>query len=127
MGYTSEKLESFRRSVRWPKRQRMFFIRHCEERQYLKLVDNKVHDESKVNKRRGNLLALIQPREVFNIFCINSSLQTQCREIASGMQQRLNKFISTKHLTAPRNDEIKCEGRLLQTSRIQQRIEKIIL
>jgi hypothetical protein len=141
-----EKRESFRVGMRWPKGQRISILRnfvalrnHCEERQHRKIVGNKACDELKRNKRlrsqsqllreakqRSNFLSLTKAREVFNILNKNSSPQIQCREIASGMQQRFTEFIFALRLTAPRNDEGKCRRRLLQTSRTQQRIEIIL-
>jgi hypothetical protein len=151
----SERATFFRMGMRWPKGQRISVPRHCEERHYLEIVNNKVHSELTGNKRRSNLLWLTKTREPFSTFFKNSSLQTQCKEIAeeplagrimplclakcddneilppakgssSGMQQYFAKFISTAYSTMPRNDECIGEGRWIRELSLQQRIEIIL-
>jgi hypothetical protein len=58
------------------------------------------------NERRGNLPSLIHIREIFNDYEI-TSLRTQSRKIASGIQQCLAKFAFVTPSSKPRNDEIK--------------------
>jgi hypothetical protein len=146
----SEEHNFFRMAMRWPKGQRISSPRHCEERHYLEIVNNKVHSELTGNKRRGNLLWLTETREIFSTVDENSFLQTQCREIAeeplagrimplclakcddneilppakgssSGMKQLSTESISTLSQATPRNDEGWSGQRSLQTLRPQQR------
>jgi hypothetical protein len=135
--FTSESITFFRMGMRWPKGQRILCIfssifasKSANTLPVIARSSESTRDDASTlfagGYRRGNLLSLTKNQEPFNIFNKNSFLQTQCNEIASGMQQLLTKFIATLCSTVPRNDEIKCEGRLLQTSRIQQRIEIIL-
>jgi hypothetical protein len=123
---TPEKRESFRLGMRWPKGQRILFFRHCEERHYRELTGSKGQSELSRNKRRGNLLSLTKAREPFSIISKNSSLQTQCDEIASGMRQQSFKFVLRTYSTTPRNDEEWWELRLMQSFQIKRRIEIIL-
>lgn len=126
MRLASEKLESFRVGVRWLQGQRISVSRHCEERQHRKVVVNQVCRKPERNERRGNLPALTETREPFNIVNKNSLPQTQCDEIASGMIQRLAKLIFTSPLSMPRNDEGWWRLRVLQSFQSEKRIEIVL-
>jgi hypothetical protein len=65
-------------------------------------IRDEVVESFEINSRRSNLPSLINPREVLNGYEI-TSFQTQSKEIASGMQQRLAKFIFASPFTMPRN------------------------
>jgi hypothetical protein len=146
----SEKHDFFRMAMRWPFGQRIFFLRHCEERYCTDAKVNKVVGEVEKNKRRGNLLLLAETREIFSTVNENSFFQTQCREIAeeplagrimplclakcddneilppakgssSGMKQLSTESISTLSQATPRNDKGWSGQRSLQTLRPQQR------
>jgi hypothetical protein len=75
----------------------------------VKCVSTKSCKHFGTDKRHGNLLSLINIQEIFNA-CKIISLQTQSKEIASGMQQWLAKLIVTTPHTEPRNDELSCVG-----------------
>jgi hypothetical protein len=70
-----------------------FLLRHCVyevtelERLGSSTTINKVATLSSVNKRRGNLLLLINLKELLSIFGKSSLQQSQSREIASRIQQ----------------------------------------
>jgi hypothetical protein len=84
-------------------------IRHCEERSSVILKTKSAENEWVGNERRGNLHSLTNWREVFEIFVKTFSQRTQCREIASRMQQCPALFVSYTPklrlaMTAKRNE-----------------------
>ena len=88
-------------------------IRHCEERLCGDFPLNEVEVEFEIHERRGNLPSLNNGRENFND-CKTTLQQTQRREIASWMQQRLSVLVLNLLLTETRNDEAWCKRRELR-------------
>jgi hypothetical protein len=68
------------------------------------------------NERRGNLLSVAKSRGFFINFGRNTLLRSQCREIASRMQQCSALLKLVLNYAEARNDEMWCERRKLYRS-----------
>ena len=81
------------------------FLRHCEERfSGIRRVKT-VKDVFERSKRRGNLPSLNYWRELFITHPSITSLQSQSKEIASRIRQRLAKHTLRTLQTETRNDQ----------------------
>jgi hypothetical protein len=95
-------------------KQTFTLLRHCEERHWSEFSFDEVKVSFAGSKQRSNLPSLTGSRELFSSAIKTTSLQSQSREIASWIQQRLSIFILNALSTETRNDELECKRRKLR-------------